>query len=192
MSGIADFTLRFALFAALHSLLAARRLQRRMQLRFGSRFRWYRLVYNAISLVTFGWVMAAYRDAPVLYRVPGLWRLPFHLAQAAAFVALCRCAARLGIVEFIGLAQLRGETSPPLMITDGCYGRVRHPQYTLALLILLLTPVMTVKWLLLTLLAAAYFTFGAWVEERRLMKEFGSVYAAYRRQVPMFVPRLRK
>jgi protein-S-isoprenylcysteine O-methyltransferase Ste14 len=190
LPGITDFIVRFAVFAAVHSLLAGRSLQQSLRLHLGIWFRGYRLSYNALSLVMFGWVMTAYREAPVLYQFPGLWRLPFYIAQAVVGIALCRCAARLGIGDFFGLAQLRGETAEPVLITDGCYRRVRHPQYTLAVLFLLLAPVMTLKWLLLAVLSAIYFVVGAHIEEKRLMAVFGAAYTNYRKQVPMFIPRL--
>ena len=45
----------------------------------------------------FGWVMAAYRNAPVIYLIPGGWGLLCYLAQAMLLLIILRCAAQTGI-----------------------------------------------------------------------------------------------
>lgn len=187
MAGPADFVLRFALFAACHSLFAVPKLKLRLAAPLGREGGNYRLAYNLFSLALFAWVMAAWPEPPVLYFVPGTLFLLCRLGQGVVLFLLWRCVARTGVAEFLGVG--RGKPAPP--VTDGCYGRVRHPLYSLSLLLLALNPVMTGKWLLLILLAACYFAVGAVVEERRLGAEFGPVYREYRRRTPMFLPRLR-
>jgi len=185
-----DFVLRFLIFCLLHSLLALRTLQRFMEHRIPWAFRSYRLAYNLIALVSFAWVMAAYPLSPVIYLVPGAGSLVFYGIQGVLLILLCRCAAQVGVSDFIGLRQLRGISAPQALVTTGCYAVVRHPQYTLALLFLLFNPVMSVRWLLLTVLSALYCTIGAYVEERRLEEDFGDEFRRYRERVPLFLPRL--
>ncbi len=78
------------------------------------------------------------------------------------------------------------------MITTGLYRRVRHPQYSVLFLI---TIGMLIQWP--TLVTAAMWPVLMFMyyrlarrEEREMESRFGSQYAAYRRQVPMFWPRL--
>jgi methanethiol S-methyltransferase len=49
---------------------------------------------------------------------------------------------------------------------------------------------MTVNLLTLYLSATAYIAVGAYFEERKLLRQFGTAYADYRSATPMIVPRL--
>jgi len=187
-----DFISRLAVFALLHSFLALPALQGRIAGRFPLLGRFYRLFYNLIALATFFWAMAAWNLSPVLYLVPGAGSLLFHLIQLVSLVLLARCASQTGIGDLLGLTQLRRLTGDRHLVTSGCYARVRHPLYSLSLVFLALNPVMTLKWAILTAFAAAYFTVGARIEERRLRAEFGDSYRRYQEQVPMFIPGKRR
>jgi methanethiol S-methyltransferase len=188
VSDLIDFIIRFVLFASLHSLLAMQLVQRYICRPMGRFARGYRLAYNFVAVVSFGWVMTAFPHSGVLYRIPGTAGLLCHLSQLILLVLLCRCASQVGIGNFIGVRQLRGETTTPTLITDGCYGLVRHPQYGLAVLFFLSNPVMTMRWLVLTGLATLYFIIGAYIEEKRMVDVFGHEYRAYQNRVPMFIP----
>lgn len=191
MHDLLVFMFRFAVFAALHSLFAMQRVQDFLKNRMGRAAGWYRLTYNILALAAFGWTMQAYRDSPVLYQLPGNLRSAGYLVQGGVCILLCICAAQTGVGDFLGVRQLRRQTVTPVLITTGCYGKVRHPQYLLALLFLLFAPTMTVRWLALTLLSALYFLAGSIIEERRLVDLFGEQYRRYQRSVPMFVPGAR-
>lgn len=185
------FILRFILFAAAHSLFAADRVKRLMQRANGTEPRWYRISYNLMSLIMFGWVMAAYRHSAVLYYVPGAASLLMYLLQAIIIVLLFGCVRKTGVSAFLGFNQVREEAGPHLLITDGFYALVRHPLYLLSTLFLLFNPVMTVQWALLSVLSVPYFIIGGFIEERRLEAEFGEQYRSYRRAVPFMIPPLR-
>ncbi len=190
-SHMVDFITRLLVFAVIHSLLALPNLQRRIGKIFPRAGRFYRLIYNFIALVTFFWAMAAWHLSPVLYIVPGAGSLLFHLMQLVCLVSLVRCAAQTGIGDFLGLRQLRGNPGDHRLVTTGCYNRVRHPLYSLALIFLVLNPVMTLKWLILTMFSTVYFVVGARIEERRLVAEFSDSYRRYQERVPMFLPHRR-
>lgn len=190
MNDTFDFIFRFALFAAVHSILALPVVQDRICRSIPGAFRFYRAAYNLTALVTFAWVMAAWPLSPVLYLVPGTASLLFHAVQAFALVQMARCLSQTGTADFLGIRQWKGESAPHQLITTGCYGRVRHPLYGLSMIFFAFNPLMTVKWLLLALMAAVYFMAGVVVEERRLAREFGEDYRRYRHQVPMFIPRM--
>ena len=70
------------------------------------------------------------------------------------------------------------------LVTSGVYGLVRHPMYLAGILIFLFEPVVTVNSLSLRVLAVAYFLFGAFIEERRFLHDFGDDYRAFREKVP--------
>jgi protein-S-isoprenylcysteine O-methyltransferase Ste14 len=71
----------------------------------------------------------------------------------------------------------------------GFYCYVRHPIYSFSLLLLWLTPAMTVNLLTVYVLTTLYFYVGSLHEERRLLAEFGEAYRDYQQQVPRLIPR---
>ena len=76
-------------------------------------------------------------------------------------------------------------------MVNGLYRFVRHPLYTAGLVIIWLMPVMTCNLLALNIGLTLYVLIGAVYEERKLLKEFGQAYAAYRQRTPMLIPGLR-
>lgn len=188
------FILRLVAFAVLHSLLAVPRIKERITRYTGLNASAYRLGYNIISLMVFGWVMTAGRNSTILYEIPGLARYAFYLSQALLLVALAFCLKNTGLASFLGLDALKMTSEnrmPHTLATKGWYGIVRHPLYLLSILFMFLNPVMTVRWMLLASLGTLYFLIGALIEEKRLQKEFGDTYILYRKQVPFIVPSLR-
>lgn len=190
MPDIIDFTLRFTLFAGIHSLLAWPAVKLRLRRRLNNSLPGYRLTYNLISCILFGWVMLAWPSTTVLYLLPGIWSLIFHGLQAGVLIAVFFCLRQTGLATFLG-TDLSSEDSPQLCMS-GWYGIVRHPLYFLGILFCLLNPVMTSRWLVLTLLSTAYFLAGALIEERRLLKTFGASYRAYQQRVPFIIPKLKQ
>ena len=183
MTDKTDFILRFILFAAFHSLFAADRVKKMLH---GVDRKVYRLCYNIASLVMFGWVMAAYRHSEVLYFVPGVWSLIMYLLQLVVLAILVNCLWQTGIGAFFGLASHPANS----LTTTGWYSFVRHPLYLFSILFMVLTPVMTLQWLMLTIMSTLYFVAGGVIEERRLEAKFGEAYRDYRKSVPFIIPRL--
>ncbi len=76
-------------------------------------------------------------------------------------------------------------------MTSGFYCHIRNPLFFFAALFLWLSPIMTLNLLAFNILATVYFYTGALHEERSLRVEFGPEYEAYKKRVPMFLPRLK-
>ncbi|MDD2309993.1 MAG: NnrU family protein [Desulfuromonadaceae bacterium] len=191
MPDVALFLLRFSLFAVLHSLFAIPSLKQRFTGRSGHLRRFYRLYYNVASLLLFAWVMAAFRNVTVLYVVPGVWSLMLYFMQVVFLAVLAVCVRQTGAAAFLGIKEqsLNGVKISRL-VTDGWYRVVRHPLYLFSMLFLLSNPVISSRWLALTLVSAVYFLAGALLEEKRLLLEFGSEYLAYKHAVPFMIPRI--
>lgn len=116
----------------------------------------------------------------------------FHLLISIPFILM---GAWFGIVS-VKLTTLKvAETHrTEKIVSTKIYSVIRHPQYFGGILAhigisfllssffsLLITPVI----ILLNFLVA-------WKEEKELVKEFGKIYEDYKKNVPMFVPKLRK
>lgn len=185
MADSIDFILRFLLFALLHSLLALPRVKDWLR-----RLPWYRLTYNLFALALLGWMMLAWQSTSVLYLVPGIANLIMQGLQLVLLLAMLLCLRQTGLRGFLGLS--REENSDGTLCTSGCYALVRHPLYLLGILFFLLNPVMTTRWLTLTVLSTAYMLFGAVLEERRLLLRHGERYADYQRSVPFLLPPLHR
>jgi protein-S-isoprenylcysteine O-methyltransferase Ste14 len=187
------FIARFIAFAALHSLFASRRVKSVLCRVPDGEAAPYRLVYNLVSMAMLVWVVAAYRTSPVLYFVPGVWSLVMYSMQLIMLLLLADCVRQTGFRRFFGFSQdSSAEHSPPRLVTSGWYALVRHPLYLFSTLFMVLNPVMTAQWLLLTVMSLVYFIIGGVIEEKRLSQEFGDTYLEYRHRVPFMVPSLRR
>jgi protein-S-isoprenylcysteine O-methyltransferase Ste14 len=140
----------------------------------------------------FGWVMSAYRHSPLLYAAPGILKWFLYTGQLMAASAIILCVRQTGTGDFLGISQFRSSAPQSRrLVTSGWYARVRHPLYLYSTLFLVLNPVMTAQWGLLTIFSVTYFMIGGMIEERRLLKDFGDEYREYRKRVPFIVPDIR-
>lgn len=185
------FIMRLILFIVLHSFLAAPNIKERV-MRFARLSQpAYRLGYNIISLLLFGWVMSAVGHSTIVYEIPGVARYILNLIQVIMLIALASCLLSTGLSSFLGFDALKADTGnkiPQTLTTTGWYGIVRHPLYLLSIIFMFSNPVMTVRWMILACIATLYFIIGALIEEKRLQKEFGEEYSRYREQVPFILP----
>lgn len=187
-----DFILRLSVFCVVHSLLAAPHIKARIQKLSGRSLPGYRFAYNLFSLVLFGWVMLAWQSTSVLFVAPGIWSLIMYGLQFIIVWAGFGCLRQTGFADFIGAGFTTSIEDLPRLTTTGCYAIVRHPLYLLGILFLLLNPVITTRWIALTLLSIPYFIFGALLEERRMLRQLGDVYRQYQHDVPFLLPRVNR
>jgi protein-S-isoprenylcysteine O-methyltransferase Ste14 len=94
----------------------------------------------------------------------------------------------------VGVKML-GVQPGPVLVTDGWYRRLRHPQHVgiglvslapalaIDLAAMWVTPVAAAVWLIAGLEP---------LEDRRLMEQFGAEFVAYRKAVPRWIPRLTR
>jgi len=197
VTSIATIAGYLALWAAFHSMLASLRVKSWARRALGPGIdRWYRLAFNSVAgLTILPWLalITLLPDRPV-YVIPFPFRWATMGVQALTLGAMLWTLAQTGATHFMGLAQLLADApseASPLQIR-GFYCYVRHPLYLFALILLWLTPVMTVNIATANVVIAAYFYIGSVFEERKLLVEFGEAYADYQRRVPRLIPRLRR
>ena len=156
--------------------------------------RLYRLAYNLFAVISLLPVLALPAILPdqSLYIIPFPWTLLSLAIQGLAVLALLAGLLQTGVWSFIGLEQLLAppDSRPPELVVSGLYRRVRHPLYTAGLVFIWFTPIMTWNVLALNLGLSAYLFIGAYFEERKLLREYGQAYQAYRQRTPMFFPGL--
>ena len=186
-----------ALYAGLHSWLASRRLKEWTRQTLGpGTDRWYRFAYNVVGGITLLLLvpMLAWLPDRVLYTLPAPWLWLALLGQLVALIGILYGLWLTNIWHFLGLCQLfdiptvrREDCTPPLVVR-GLYRWVRHPLYFWGLVLIWLTPQMTVNRLALFAVFSVYLYVGTFFEERRLVEEFGDDYRAYQRRVPRLLP----
>ena len=111
---------------------------------------------------------------------------------AAALELLCRRHLKFRILT--GVPELKGDRNERVLLTEGIYGRVRHPRYvsaTLGLLAIALFCNYVGTWALLAIWFPALWLLAV-LEERELREWFGAEYDEYASTVPRFIPRLRR
>jgi protein-S-isoprenylcysteine O-methyltransferase Ste14 len=152
--------------------------------------RLYRLLYNLFAVISFLPILYLMVTLPdrVLYSVPAPFNYLMRLGQAIAVVLLVVAVLQTDLLSFVGLRQILAEETKGPLMTGGLYRYVRHPLYTFSLLILWLSPTMTLNSFIVYLALTVYILIGIVFEERKLLREFGEEYATYRSVTPMLIP----
>jgi methanethiol S-methyltransferase len=195
INGTLLLVLASILWGIVHSLTASHRAKEIAARLFGKARsdRFYRFGYNIFSAITILPILALLALLPdqFLYSIPAPWLYLTLALQALAALTALVGVLQTGVWEFIGLGQLfREKQSEPARLTiHGLYRYVRHPLYSASLIILWLTPEMTLNRLTLWVIFSLYFIIGAYFEEKKLLREFGQQYADYKAQTPMLIPR---
>lgn len=182
-----------ALWGVVHSWLASTGVKRAIDRVLGRGLaRGYRLAYNAFAAVSFVpilWLVRALPDR-TLYLVAVPWRYLMLAIEALAAALLVLALLATDSLQFAGLRQLfQGEASSPL-VTGGFYRWVRHPLYSFGLVIIWFTPLMTANLLVVMAALSIYLIIGAGFEEKKLLRQFGAEYEAYRARTAMWIPGL--
>lgn len=116
----------------------------------------------------------------------GLFALGWAIVLASTF--MISHAHLFGLRQVSDYHRQRAPSSPGFQ-TPGLYRHLRHPIMLGFLIGFWATPRMTVGHLLFAGVASGYILVGVSLEERDMLRTFGERYRAYRRQVPMFLPR---
>jgi methanethiol S-methyltransferase len=183
-------------FAAIHSLTASLPFKRLVRQVLGSKVEaLYLPGYGLITLLTLSPLAYLLYKFPgrVLYKIPSPWRWLMVGGQVIASLAAPK-AFRDAPHRFKLRSQLSGPETPeatPLNIR-GIYQYIRDPFLLSGLIILLLTPFMTVNLLVVYFFTAIYLYLGSLHWERRLVAQFGDEYLEYQKRVHRIIPRLNK
>jgi len=184
----------FAAWGIVHSLLASFALKDFFRKTLGDDFlRVYRLGYNlfsVLSLLPILWLMWILPNHTI-YLIPAPWKYLMLAGQGVAAFLLLYGVLQTDTLSFVGLRQLvELDGKSGMLVTSGPYRFARHPLYSAGLLFLWLTTLMTVNQLVLYICATIYIFIGAYFEERKLLREYGSAYAEYKSITPMIIPGL--
>jgi methanethiol S-methyltransferase len=179
------------LYFTLHSVLAADRVKSFFQRVLRKGYRFYRIIYSLIS--TIGLlallVVNASISPSILFQRNGVIRYLSLMLATVGIIIISRAFREYRFISFIGL---KGEDTE--FRRTGILQHVRHPIYSGTILIVLgfflFNP--TLATLISVGFIFAYLPIGIYLEEQKLMKQFGDQYLSYRKEVPSIFPRLIK
>jgi hypothetical protein len=199
--------------AGTHSVLASKSAKDLAHRIVGPRYRngLYRFAFNAKSVLFLAWAVWWFLRLPdrEIYKVRAPWSWLFRAGQVASLGVLLSAVRTIGVLDFAGVSQLRSFLSgldpdpepeaqgPPLgvdgrMTTAQAFRFTRHPSNLGALGVFLFFPRITANRVTLATLVALYTVLGSLHEERRLRLAYGEPFEQYQREVPFFIPRLRR
>jgi protein-S-isoprenylcysteine O-methyltransferase Ste14 len=179
------------IYYALHSAMATNGIKRFLATNFPTIADHYRALYSLFAFVNFilvGWFQ---------------WILPGTLAYSTTEVtAIIAIILGLGGAVIMVMA-LRGYPSmfwvssasvvsenEDKLKTNGLNGIVRHPLYFGVLLCLIALVLAYPFWknILFALITTIYIIIGSFLEEQKLIEQYGAAYIDYRHRVKMLIP----
>lgn len=181
--GIVGFSIYSILYYLVHSFLILDAVKKRIY------FKGYRIFFNVIAVVTI---------TPIVFQLYVVGRevgiklgLKLYICSLAIVLGLIIQRAvfkSFSLQEFWGIKELNNTTSE--VIQRGMYAHVRHPMYLSALLIFwalyFLFP--NKYFLSFGIITTMYLQLGIYLEEKKLIAEFGKIYKKYRKEVPKLIP----
>ena len=186
--------LAWTAYCTLHSAMISETATRLLKRRLGDSFRFYRLFFNSIAMLTLIPVLwyAHSLGREAIFRWEGVWRVLQYLLLSCGILLVVAGGRHYSFGQFVGISQLRGASSGGLATgggidSSGILGLVRHPWYT-AVVLLLWAGRLDLATLVGNSVLTAYVVVGTLLEERKLVREFGDAYRRYQGRVSMFVP----
>lgn len=187
--------LGWVLWCTLHSILISITVTDFAKKKLGSSFRFYRLFYNFVSLVTL--IPLAYyshmvRETPV-FRWEGSLRVVQVFLLAISVYLFVAGGRNYSWARLWGISQIkegragRSLTGNNTFVVSGIHRIIRHPWYLGGILIVWAQD-LSASTILVNMVISVYFMIGAVLEERKLVIEFGEKYCEYQRTVSMLFP----
>ena len=195
LQSIYILALLWILWCSMHSLLISNFFIARMKDIWGKKFAYYRMAFNAFSLLTLIPVFFYGQLIPeeIFFSWAGTWKIlkfSMYLASFALFYGGYRVFDMRYVLGTKQVNEMREGKEMEAMDFNsaGILEYVRHPWYSGAILLVwAFGPISDVS-LVTKIILTAYIIIGTFLEERKLVNEIGEPYIKYRKRVPMFIP----
>jgi len=183
-------------YCALHSYLISVGVTNALAKLLKKYYSFYRLFYNLISLVLIIPLLkyTDHLDSTVIinYGLP-LTIVRYIIITASILIFLWAFFIDYDSLSFFGIRQIinqnrtKTKDSSEGLKKNGLLGIVRHPMY-FALIIYLWCQTFTLAGIVVNIVLTVYIFVGTWLEEKKLVMEFGKTYRKYQEEVPMIIP----
>ncbi|MCU0847035.1 MAG: hypothetical protein MUD12_04035 [Spirochaetes bacterium] len=182
-------------YLAVHSAMISNAFSGFMSRKLGDRYRYYRIFFNAFAVATL--VPVLLFSTSVKGEVFFKWEGNFifvKYAMLALGVGLFIAGGRhYSMMVFLGIKQAREGMEHGLLNrsgrldSSGILGLIRHPFYS-GVIVLIWARDLDAPRLIVSCIITLYVIIGTYLEEKKLLGEFGNVYVEYQEKVSMFVP----
>ncbi|NNL43451.1 MAG: hypothetical protein HKO79_13255 [Desulfobacterales bacterium] len=187
----------WTLWCTIHSGMISLTVNRCLKNRSGSYYKYYRLFYNLVALITIVPVIlySLSIKSPVLFRWQG-YMIIFQIALFIIVVALFISGGlKYDLLQFLGIKQIQsGESQVTLsqsvdIDTSGILSFTRHPWYLAAIIFVwIVHREISVSTLIVNIVLTIYLVIGTILEEKKLIIELGDQYRNYIERVSMLFP----
>jgi protein-S-isoprenylcysteine O-methyltransferase Ste14 len=184
----------WVLFCVIHHVFAMDKCKSIFRSKMGKVFRYYRLIYSFLALVTFILVLFHQYSVKsltldIVSQIRYFVGLPFGLAG----IWLMGISIRKYFFKLSGIGVFYHDQSEVSLELCGIHKYIRHPLYLGTLLfawsLLLFFPLLSN--LLACAVLTSYVLFGIQSEEKKLVIIFGEDYKSYSSKTPALIPRIR-
>jgi len=191
--------LLFSIYGFIHSILASQRVKLLFKKTFGKLIAFYRLIFNVFSVVGLYliWDLAPHPSLQI-YKLPQPYDYLVLIPQFSSLIGIIWCFKYVCFKEFLGLTQidryLKNEYPDSeldenyTLRIEGPYKYSRHPIYFFSIIFLLLRAEMDLFYLTMFISFTAYFYFGSYYEEKKMVRLFGDDYRNYQKKTPRIFP----
>ena len=182
-------------WCVLHSAMISISVTEYLKKRLGSKYRFYRLFFNLIAILTLipvALFVSSIRTQAI-FHWDGYLRIGQVFLLVIAFWLFFLGGRHFDIRQVLGIKQIKERTSNKAITdtgeldTSGILGITRHPWY-LATIVLIWARKLDVSAILVNLILTTYLIVGTYLEEKKLVREFGEKYIDYQDRVSMLVP----
>ncbi len=187
------------LFGYSHSVLASLKVKEFIRRQFGNAIAFYRLFYNAFSLITLYliWEVAPHPSLKI-YKLSPPFDYLVLIPQLISLIGIIWSFRYICFKEFLGLSQIERFLNKQFSVDEldekmtfrieGPYKYSRHPIYFFSIIFLVFRAEMDLFYLTVLVCFIAYFYIGSVYEEKKLIKIFGKDYEDYQKNVPRIFP----
>ena len=182
-------------WCVLHSAMISISVTEYFKKLLGSKYRFYRLFFNIIAILTLIPValFASSIRTQAIFHWDGYMRIGQVLLLVIAVLLFFLGGRHYDIRQVLGFNQIKEGTSNKAITdsgeldTSGVLGITRHPWY-LATILLIWARQMDVSAIIVNVILTSYLIVGTYLEEKKLVKEFGEKYLTYKKRVSMILP----
>ncbi len=183
--------LNWVLFYTLCSLLAASKIKRILEVKWGKANKWYLLVHALLTILILSGIttQALLIHKTVLLSKSDLTDYLGYMLAGFGTIIVTKSSKKYSLKRLLGFESSSEEEK---LVTSGLYSKIRHPLY--AGLVLIFSGYFLFSG---TITAAVhlgcfilYLPIGISLKEKELLLKYGDAYRGYKTTVPALIPKL--
>jgi len=188
--------LLWAAYCALHSFLISIRFTNLLKRSIKDFYSFYRLFYNFISIVLLIPLIiysVQIEGEPIItYSLP-FTIIRYVLTSVSVLIFIKAFFFDYDFLTFFGIRQLlefgkkKSQEHSNEIQKKGLLGIIRHPLY-FGLILYLWCQTFSLTDIVINIVLTIYIIIGTYLEEKKLVLEFGEPYIKYQHEVPMLIP----